>query len=395
MNVVFLSPHFPRNMYLFCRRLRELGANVLGIGDEPHERLRPELQTALTDYYRVPDMHDVDGLTRAIGWFIHRHGLIDRLESLNEYWLETDARLRTAFAIPGLRLGTINRVKRKSAMKRVFERAGVPVAQGVVGRTPRTVRNFVDRVGYPVIAKPDIGVGAARTFRIDSPEELAAWLANPPRIDYLWEEFVDGELLSFDGLVDRAGVPVFTVSLAYGIDVLASVRGGEMYYWIDRAVPSDIDELGRRILRAFEVRERPFHFEFFRRPDGSLVALEVNMRQPGGLTVDMWNWANDMDFYEAWAEVVVRGTSDVQPSRANYCLWAGRKDGHDYRLSHAEVLATHGHRLVHEHRVEDVFAAALGNHGYILRGPELEPLRDAALEILAVHAAPAAVGAAT
>ena len=28
--------------------------------------------------------------------------------------------------------------------------------------------------------------------------------------------------------------------------------------------------------------------------DGDLAALEVNMRQPGGLTVDMWNWANDI-----------------------------------------------------------------------------------------------------
>ena len=77
-------------------------------------------------------------------------------------------------------------------------------------------------------------------------------------------------------------------------------------------ISPDLAEIGGRLVRAFDVRERPFHFEFFRLPDGSLAALEVNMRQPGGLTVDMWNWANDIDFYRAWAEVVVGGTTEVR-----------------------------------------------------------------------------------
>ena len=70
------------------------------------------------------------------------------------------------------------------------------------------------------------------------------------------------------------------------IPVLDAVRGADMWYWIDREIAPDLDEVGRRLVRAFDVRERPFHFEFFRRPDGSLAALEVNMRQPGGITVD-------------------------------------------------------------------------------------------------------------
>ena len=167
MNVVFLSPHFPPNLFLFCTRLREFGATVLGIADVSYETLRPELRGALTEYYRVPDLHDYDALVRALGFFTHRHGKIDRIESLNEYWLETEARLRTDFNIAGLRAENIDRVKRKSAMKRVFERAGVEVARGRVARSPAAVRDFIEEVGYPVIAKPDVGVGAARTYRIE------------------------------------------------------------------------------------------------------------------------------------------------------------------------------------------------------------------------------------
>jgi hypothetical protein len=393
MNIVFLSPHFPPNAYLFCVRLRELGATVLGLADAPYESLRPELRGALSEYYRVGDMHDQDGLIRALGWFTHRHGRIDRLDSLNEYWLETDARLRTAFDIPGLRLDGIERVKRKSAMKKVFQRAGVPVARGMIARTPRAAREFANEVGYPIIAKPDVGVGAARTYRIENDEQLAAYLEDRAAVDYLLEEFLQGQLLSYDGLVDRYGNPVFTVSLVYGIDVLDAVKGADMHYWIDREVAPDLEELGRRVLSAFDVRERPFHFEFFRLADGSLVALEVNMRQPGGLTVDMWNWANDMDTYRSWAEILVRGTTEISPSRANYCYWAGRKRGRVYRLSHDEVLQAYRSQLVHHAAVEDVFAAAIGNYGYILRGPKLEPLKRASREILAPAEVPVAATA--
>jgi hypothetical protein len=389
MNVVFLSPHFPPHLWLFCARLRDLGATVLGIADAPWESLRPELRDVLTEYYRVPDLHDMDALTRALGYFTHRYGKLDRIDSLNEYWLETEARLRTEFNIPGLRTSDMARIKRKSAMKRVFERAGVPAPRGRVVRTPADLEALVAEVGYPVIAKPDVGVGAARTYRLEDDDDAAAFLADRPRVDYIVEEEIVGRLLTFDGLVDRRGAIVFSSSLVYSIPVLDAVRGADLAYWIDREIPADVADVGSRLVRAFGVRERPFHFEMFRLPDGGLVALEVNMRQPGGITVDLWNWANEIDFYRAWAEVVVRGTTELRTERPYYCLWAGRKHGRPYRLGHDEVLRRVGPLLVHHERVDDVFAAAIGNEGYVLRSPELAPLLDAAADIQAL-AGPAA-----
>jgi hypothetical protein len=391
MNVVFLSPHFPPPMFLYCVRLRDAGATVLGLADAPYEQLRPELRGALTEYYRVSDMHDTDALVRAIGYFTHRYGKIDRIDSLNEYWLESEARLRTEFHIPGLRIDEMRRIRRKSAMKRIFERAGVTVARGRVVRirhAAESARDFIEEVGYPIIAKPDVGVGAARTYRIGNDDDLAAFLGDRAPIDYILEEELTGQLLSYDGLVDRAGRIVFDSSLVYGVPVLDSVRGADMFYWIDREIAPDLADLGAHIARAFDVRERPFHFEFFRQPSGELAALEVNMRQPGGLTVDMWNWANDIDFYRAWADVMVRGTATVTTDRPYYCLWSGRKAGKTYALSHEEVMARFGRLLVHFERVDDVFSAAIGNVGYILRDPSLDRLLAANVEIEALAPTP-------
>ena len=139
---------------------------MLGIGDAAYDSLRPELRGALTEYYRVGDLANDDELVRAMGWFIHRHGRIDRLDSLNEHWLETEARLRTDFNIDGIRSDSIALIKRKSLMKERFERAGLVPARGRVCRTAAELREFIVEVGYPVIAKPDVGVGAARTYRL-------------------------------------------------------------------------------------------------------------------------------------------------------------------------------------------------------------------------------------
>ncbi|MCU0505578.1 MAG: ATP-grasp domain-containing protein [Chloroflexi bacterium] len=386
MNVVFLSPHFPPTLYLFCMRLRELGASVLGVDVAPYDALRAELRGALTEYYRVADLHDYDGLLRALGFLTHRHGRIDRIDSLNEYWLETEARLRTDFNIPGLRVDTIDRVKRKSLMKRVFEKEGIATARGIVVRSERAARAFVAEVGYPVIGKPDVGVGAGDTHRIVDDAGLASFLAGRGAGAHVLEEELDGRIVSFDGLTDREGRIVFSSSLAYRRTVLEVVDGADMAYWTEREIPPDLRDAGERLVRAFDVRERPFHFEFFRRPDGTLAALEVNMRQPGGLTVDMWDWANEIDFYRAWAEVVVTGTTTVRPDHPYHCMWAGRKWGRAYALTHDEVVARLGPLLVHHERVDDVFAPAIGNYGYILRGPDLEPLAHAAEEIQALAA---------
>jgi hypothetical protein len=130
MNVVFLSPHFPPHYFRFCLNLKAAGANVLGVGDEPYENLSQDVRTALTEYYQVDDMHNYDALVRACGYFTHRWGKIDRLDSLNEYWLSTEARLRDDFNIFGVRGSEIDFIRRKSCMKAKFRKAGVPVARG-------------------------------------------------------------------------------------------------------------------------------------------------------------------------------------------------------------------------------------------------------------------------
>lgn len=379
MNVVYLSPHFPPNYYPFCVRLRELGARVLGLADAPYDALRPELREALTEYYRVDDMRDYDRLVRALGHFTHRHGRIDRIDSLNEYWLETEAALRTDFNIPGIRADAIADVKRKSRMKEIYRRAGIPVARGGVARSLSDGLRIVSGTGYPVVAKPDSGVGAAATFKIHDRGEIERFFACKPPADYMIEEFIPGRIFSFDGLADRDGTLVFWTAHAYSQGIMETVNADDhVSYHSLRDVPPDLEDAGRRTAAAFRVRERFFHFEFFRRDgDGAVVALEVNMRPPGGLTTDMFNYANDIDIYREWASVVVRNRFEARWSRPYHCGYVGRKSAKRYARSHAEVLAAAGGLIVHHTPVESIFRDAIGDYGYLVRSPDLDAVLSA------------------
>jgi hypothetical protein len=327
----------------------------------------------------VDDLHDRDALVRGLGWLTHRHGKLDRLDSMNEYWLETEARLRDDFNIPGLRGADMARIKQKSEMKRCFVEAGVRVARGRVCHTPEGLRAFVAEVGYPVVAKPDVGVGAAATYKLHDDAEAAAYLASKPPVDYIVEEFIAGDMVSYDGLVDRQGRVVFDASIQYGRGVMETVNeDGEMWYSLVRAIPPDLVEVGHRLVEAFGVRERFFHFEFFRQADGGLVALEVNMRPPGGLTIDMWNFQNDVDVYREWGNLLVSGNVGARATRPYQVTWVSRKDRFRYAFGPDQVRARFGSLLVHHDRVSDVFARAIGNEGFILRSPDMEPILEAA-----------------
>jgi biotin carboxylase len=380
VNFVFLSPHFPPNYHRFAVNLQSLGVNVLGLADEPYDLLMPALRDSLREYYLVNNMHAYDELLRACGYFTHKYGKLDRLDSHNEYWLETEARLRTDFNIDGIKTDAIARIKRKSLMKEVFREAGVEVAAGRVAGTIEVAQDLIGEIGYPLIAKPDIGVGAAKTYKIHNPAELESFFAQKPDVEYILEEFVDGDISSFDGLTDREGKLVFYTAHEYSQGIMETVNeDANVYYFSLREIPADLDEAGRKVLNAFGVRERFFHFEFFRRrTDGCIVALEVNMRPPGGLTTDMFNYANDIDIYYQWAHVLVHNRFTADYTRPYHCAYIGRKLNRSYAHSLPEVLEFLGDSVVHHEPISGVFSTALGDYGFLVRSPDLEFIHEAA-----------------
>ena len=129
-NIIFISPNFPTNYWHFCRELKNNGMNVLGIGDQPYDELMPQLKVSLNEYYKVSSLENYDEVYRAVAFLTYKHGRIDYIESNNEYWLESDARLRTDFNVStGFKTDDIPRIKYKSKMKEYYKKVGIPTAR--------------------------------------------------------------------------------------------------------------------------------------------------------------------------------------------------------------------------------------------------------------------------
>ena len=178
-NFIFISPNFPTNYWQFCRELKNNGLNVLGIGDQPYDELMPQLHESLNEYYKVDSLENYNDVYRAVAFFTFKYGRIDYIESNNEYWLETDARLRTDFNIhTGFQAEDLPRIKYKSEMKKYYIRAGIPVARWHMADSIGSCLDFIREVKYPVIVKPDNGVGASHTYKLDNDTALVNFFAS-------------------------------------------------------------------------------------------------------------------------------------------------------------------------------------------------------------------------
>ena len=387
MNFVFISPNFPEAYRWFCIRLKENGVNVLGVGDCPYEGLHPDLKRALTEYYRVDSLENYDQVLRAVGYFTGQYGKIDWVESNNEYGLELDAQLRTDFNITtGLKSHEIEKYTSKFAMKEYYRKAGIPCARCCPVTTLDDALAFTHEVGYPVIVKPDNGVGAIATWKLQSDEDTVAFFNELPPVPYLMEEYVTGVVTTYDGVCDSRGEVLFAASHITRNSIMDMVNEGvPTYYYVDKEVPADVEAAGKATLKAFGASSRFFHLEFVRLTEGKeglgkrgdIVALEVNMRPAGGFTPDMLNFSQSADVYQIWADMVafdeLRHTYDGPHT---YCIYAGRRDENHYRLSLPQLQERCGSHAKLFTRMPDALAGTMGNQVAIACFDTLEEVDD-------------------
>lgn len=377
-NFIFISPGFPGNYENFCVALRSCGVNVLGIGDTPYDALSPRLRSVLTEYYRVENMENYDDMFRAVAFLSFRHGKIDYLESNNEYWLEQDARLREDFHITtGLQPKDMEPIKYKSKMKAGYQKAGVPCARFHLVQDLASAQAFIRTVGYPVIVKPDCGVGASDTWKIQNDEDLKRFFCNLPSVPYIMEEFVPGEICSYDAIVNSRGTPLFETGNISPVSIMDCVNEHDSirFYIVDR-LADDLETCGRACLKAFRVRSRFVHLEFFRLLEdhpylgkkGQIVGLEVNMRPSGGPTPDMINFAYSTDCYQHYADMMIHDRLRHQTKATPcFCAYVGRWKEIPYVHSHCEIIDRFSGSLKIAEELPEVLAHGMGNYMYLAK----------------------------
>ncbi|MCA9752935.1 MAG: ATP-grasp domain-containing protein [Gemmatimonadetes bacterium] len=312
MNVLMLSPGFPVEQPHFTAGLAEVGANVIGMGDQPQAALPERARNALSAYVQVRSLTDEAHLLEEVKKVADKVRL-DRIETLWEPVMVAAARCREALGISGLTVDETIPFRDKEIMKQRLDAAGIRTPRHGNAHTVAEVRAHAERIGFPLIVKPIAGAGSQDTYRVDDAHQLEEVLPKLRHVEEVSvEEFIDGEDYTFDTVCVDGHVEYFNIAF-YRPRALVCRE----HHWMSQQTicRRDVDshhvaqgrEMGFAVLKALGFRTGFTHMEWYRKPNGEAVFGEIAARAPGVRTVDLMNFACDLDLYRGWAEAVCHG----------------------------------------------------------------------------------------
>jgi biotin carboxylase len=208
-------------------------------------------------------------------------------------------------------------------MKQLLRDNDVPCARHALATGSAETLRAAEQVGLPLVAKPPAGAGARNTIRVNDRRELEQYLAlarPTPERPLLLEEFILGEEHSFDS-VSIHGNPVWHSLTHYRPGPL-EVMENPWIQWtvllpreVDHPRYDDIRRVGARALRVLGMGTGLAHLEWFRRQNGSIAVSEVAARPPGAQFTTLISYAHGVDFYRAWARLMIFDRFEPPPRR--------------------------------------------------------------------------------
>ena len=393
MNVLYLAPGYPAEMPWFVRGLRRHGARVIGVGDGAENELPALARENLAGYIRAQgifaDGSDLAPLLRALG-----ETRIDRVVCNWEPGVLLAGRLRDALKVHGMGYTALLPYRDKDIMKQQVAAAGLRCPRHAMATTAVQVREAVKSLGYPAILKPLAGAGSMDTFRCDHAAEVDAAIRKMGHVDAVnVEEFIDAEEYTFDTICHE-GTPLFYNICWYRPRPLVA-RSVE---WISPQTLALRDpdaqhlrggrDLGFAVLKALKFQTGFTHMEWYLKSNGEVVFGEIAARPPGAHTVDLMNWASDIDLYAGFAEAELTGTFSIDLVRKyNSAIVFKRAQGQGIirHIAGIERVREHlGDRLVAmellpvgAHRRD--WVQTLVSDGWVcVRDPDLQGVMDAA-----------------
>ncbi len=322
MNVLMISPGFPPEMPFFTRGLAQVGARVIGVGDQPEASLPQMTRENLAAYFQIRSFGDEEGMIAEI-LKIAQQIRLSRIECLWEPMMIPAARAREKLGLPGMTVAETIPFRDKEVMKQVLDKAGIRTPKHANATDGNGVRAAAAAIGYPLVVKPIAGAGSADTYRIENEAELEKVI---PRLRHVpevsVEEFIEGEDFTFDTVCADGKVLFYNISY-YRPRALVSRNNN----WIspqtislrhpDGPEVAEGRKMGLEVMKALNFRTGFTHMEWYRKPDGEAIFGEIACRSAGARTVDVMNWASDLDLFRGWAEAVCHGTFS-QPIERKY-----------------------------------------------------------------------------
>jgi len=345
-HVAFVAPRFLETTNRYLAAFASLdNVTVSVISEDPQGGVPSVLRPRVAAHYQVGSSLDAAELTEAARNLSRRVGPIDRLAGALEQLQVPMARARDALDIEGMRNVVAQAFRDKDRMKAVLRAHGVPVARSALAESISELRAFIESVGFPVILKPQAGLGARETHRVASAAELAALIeagVAPSRVRPLQvEEFVQAREHTCETVTVR-GVPVWRSGTRYLPTPLEVLENPWIQYCVllpreeDDTVWTAFHPVNSAALAALfgdaastAAGTALTHMEWFLREDGTALVNEVGARPPGVGIMPLMSIAHETDFFRDWAALMAldRFTPHKRRWAAGAAFFRGQGNG--------------------------------------------------------------------
>jgi hypothetical protein len=290
------------------------------VSEDPAEAIPAPLKPRIAGHYQVKHSLDGDALTDAVRRIGRGVGKVDRLAGALEQLQLPLAKVRDALDIEGLRSSVAKNFRDKDRMKDVLRAANVPVARSGLVVSRAALQKLIDQIGFPLIIKPQAGLGARATYRVGSAEELeqlerrniTPTTSNPLQV----EEFVRARERTCETITIK-GKAVWRSGTRYLPSPLEVLEEPWKQYCV--LLPREEDDPD--FVRFHPVNEQALtalfgptgstaagtaltHMEWFLRDDGTALVNEVGVRPPGVQIMPLMSIAHEVSFWDVWAELI-------------------------------------------------------------------------------------------
>ncbi len=375
MNFVFISPNYPAGHWKFVSALRNIGANVLCIGDAGDETFPAILRGSMTEYYRVGDLHDYDAVYRACAYYIHRYGRIDCIESLNPYWRDLEAQLRYDYHINGLNSEKLEVLLNNEKALECAENALIKTVPHEKLSSLAAAKRFAVQYGYPIVATP-VKNKRLPTFYITGNAQLELMLKGKAKDGYMLSAVPEGEYISCDGIANDNNEAVLCAVTEFVEPPEKIVsENGLLAFW---SILNDekLAVLNNALLKAFDMGNGFFHFSFVRLEHavegigkkGECVFTGAQFNPPAEYVTDAICCGTGTDIYAMWAELKNGTQPEIRTTAEGVVGCAARRFDRSYKNPHEKILRRLGAKLYSHVRTSGVGSEITGDYIYIFKG---------------------------
>jgi len=308
----------------FMRECKRQGVKTILLAAEKYQHEEWPWE-AIDEKFFLPDLARQPDITRTVS-YLARHRDIDRIIPLDDYDVETAARLREHLRLPGMGDTTARHFRDKLAMRVQARDHGVRVPDFVHVLNHGQIHQFMQAVPAPWVLKPRSEAGSVGIKKLHNPEELWSFVESMGDLQsyHLLERYVPGDVYHVDSIVYDREV-LFAQPHRYGTPPFNIWNEGGVFSSLtmtpDDPAAGEIMQMNEQVIKAMGLVRGVTHAEFIRgKDDGKLYFLEMAARV-GGANIDVLvEAATGINLWHEWVKLelaYLNKQSYTAPARRN------------------------------------------------------------------------------